>query len=345
MQKALKNRVTLIDAAKGWGILLVIAGHIITLFSPPSYFIYGFHMPLFFLISGVFTKADGVGFFPYVWKMVKRLLLPYVLIFLTGTVISLLVPVWRVFSFKELILSFLLADPGLVHVGATWFLPCLFVVTVLFYPFYHLIFKRKNTALTVFSLSVLGFGTFFLSKLFKAKGIDLPPYVDVAMMALTFYSTGFLLKKQILKIPELMQRARWYNCLLIFIPLVIIYYFAESSDDFIGMVNSSFGSNPVLFFAAAYLGIAFSLMIAQWLSEIRLLCFIGENSLFIFGFHFIFVDLYTYILSTYYGQEVVCQKNLSIPQGIAGFLFVTVITVALAFAFVKIKGLIFKKKQ
>ncbi len=48
-----RKRLMWLDAARGIGILLVLLGH-----TSPSFgkFIYGFHMPLFFIISGFLYK-------------------------------------------------------------------------------------------------------------------------------------------------------------------------------------------------------------------------------------------------------------------------------------------------
>lgn len=53
MNQSIKCRDTVVDVAKGIGILLVILGH---LKNPIMDFIYAFHMPLFFFISGMFVK-------------------------------------------------------------------------------------------------------------------------------------------------------------------------------------------------------------------------------------------------------------------------------------------------
>ena len=48
-----KQRDAVVDIAKGIGILLVVYGH---LHNPINTFIYAFHMPLFFFLSGFFIK-------------------------------------------------------------------------------------------------------------------------------------------------------------------------------------------------------------------------------------------------------------------------------------------------
>ena len=55
-----KDRIILIDIAKAITIFLVIWGHIST-GSALEKFLYSFHMPLFFVISGMFVPAMGGG--------------------------------------------------------------------------------------------------------------------------------------------------------------------------------------------------------------------------------------------------------------------------------------------
>lgn len=50
------KRLDYIDYTKGFGILLVILGHIYDTSNPIKIWLYSFHMPLFFIISGFFAK-------------------------------------------------------------------------------------------------------------------------------------------------------------------------------------------------------------------------------------------------------------------------------------------------
>lgn len=85
-------RVEWIDAAKGIGIILVVIGHTLRgletakLLSFSDDFgrvdaaINAFHMPLMFLLSGLFIhKALPQGWFPYTIKHIQRLIWPLVL--------------------------------------------------------------------------------------------------------------------------------------------------------------------------------------------------------------------------------------------------------------------------
>lgn len=54
------KRIAYIDTAKGVTILLVIIGHCAWIKSVPGldHLIYSFHIPLFFIVSGMFTKKS-----------------------------------------------------------------------------------------------------------------------------------------------------------------------------------------------------------------------------------------------------------------------------------------------
>lgn len=84
-------RLQWVDCGKGIGIVLVVFGHVLAgthgagilgdaLFSYTYSFVYGFHMPLFFFLSGLFVErslARGTG--PYFRSKLWSVVYPYVL--------------------------------------------------------------------------------------------------------------------------------------------------------------------------------------------------------------------------------------------------------------------------
>ncbi len=73
------KRLDYIDALKGFGIILMVLGHMHFGYNVPHHYIFGFHMPLFFLVSGYLYKrparmADGIK------QKAKGLLVPYFII-------------------------------------------------------------------------------------------------------------------------------------------------------------------------------------------------------------------------------------------------------------------------
>ena len=80
----MKDRIEYIDIAKGIGILLVVIGHVVWGDNYPMdgstticRFIYSFHMPLFFIISGLCIKDTKRLSKDTVARMARGYLIPY----------------------------------------------------------------------------------------------------------------------------------------------------------------------------------------------------------------------------------------------------------------------------
>jgi acyltransferase len=74
-----KERLNTYDIAKGIGIILVVLGHTATHIGLEKV-IYQFHMPLFFILSGIFFKENDVQFpQAFIINKVRRLYVPYAL--------------------------------------------------------------------------------------------------------------------------------------------------------------------------------------------------------------------------------------------------------------------------
>lgn len=77
----MKSRNSVIDIMKGIAILCVIAGHIYWLPEGVKVGIYAFHIPLFFIIAGYFTKTceNQLSGLENIRQNGRRLLLPYLI--------------------------------------------------------------------------------------------------------------------------------------------------------------------------------------------------------------------------------------------------------------------------
>lgn len=74
-----KKRIVWIDQLKGIAFMFVIIGHL-SIGKTFASWIYSFHMPLFFFVSGFnlnIEKIQKTPFFEYVYKLFKRLVIPY----------------------------------------------------------------------------------------------------------------------------------------------------------------------------------------------------------------------------------------------------------------------------
>ncbi|MBR3304743.1 MAG: acyltransferase family protein [Christensenellaceae bacterium] len=81
-----------IDIARGLACLLVVVGHVPTIPSFLHTWIYSFHMPLFFIISGIVLNSND--YFPvFLKKRVKSLLVPYFALNLCAWIIETIIRV------------------------------------------------------------------------------------------------------------------------------------------------------------------------------------------------------------------------------------------------------------
>lgn len=80
------QRIIWIDYAKAIGIFLVILGHI-PVPVDIKYAIYGIHMPLFFMISGLLRSRSDGDVLAQLKKIVNGLIIPYMIYALAITVL------------------------------------------------------------------------------------------------------------------------------------------------------------------------------------------------------------------------------------------------------------------
>lgn len=78
------NRLLYIDILKAFGIFFVILGHVLNDNKHPvSHFIYSFHMPLFFALSGVFfVYKKEIQLKELIRKRWKSMLKPYLFFYI-----------------------------------------------------------------------------------------------------------------------------------------------------------------------------------------------------------------------------------------------------------------------
>lgn len=72
-----QNRNRWLDIAKGIAIILMVAGHT-PIPDVVSHFIYAFHMPLFFIASGLVSNYEKYSLVNYIKHKSYTLLLPFV---------------------------------------------------------------------------------------------------------------------------------------------------------------------------------------------------------------------------------------------------------------------------
>lgn len=196
----LKTRDVTIDIIRGMLIILVVLGHSgISI----SKYIYWFHMPLFFFISGIFFKKINTieDFKNNIIKLTWTLIVPYFsyLILINFYKITTYIQIGDMSALMKFVMTLLYGGRRLgFENGVFWFITVLYFTRILT-AFLSIYFTDKIIFYIVSLLFCLGI---FESAVFNYlnKSIAVPFNTDVVLIAAFFYYSGYLLKSILTKI-------------------------------------------------------------------------------------------------------------------------------------------------
>ena len=267
-QKNTNKRIAWLDQLKGFGIILMVYGHN---FPVLEEYIYSFHMPLFFIIAGIFHPKNITV--STIKKRVRKILLPY---FLWSFI---LFGFWLFIGRKfgesaNLDLSitknfigifFAQGDINYMNWGIPmWFLPTIFLTFLLF----GLILKIKNKFLqysVLVTSIVFGFLIANFSKMYLLWSLD------VALVSLFFYSFGFY-AKDIIKSNK--KKSVLSLLILGVIHLAVSLFLLQKID----MYRSTYG-NEILFLLNSLVGFLFWGSLFKNFLLLKFLVFLGKNTI------------------------------------------------------------------
>ncbi len=301
-----------IDIAKGIGIFLVIAGHLVQYAHSTSIFIFAFHMPLFYFLSGYVCSSDFSK--NKFWKRIKSLLIPYLGFSLFGFIISLCVPVWRSgITFELFFYQFLYnVQPEFLHVGQVWFLFSLIIITILFFITNTFICNNKNQLWFGFLLFVIAYFVhhYSIKVSINSNLYRLPFKIDTSLSAFLFFQSGYVFKltNYYDKIENWLTKKKFTIGIL----ALVIVYFISKKNHMTNIGDCSLGK-PLLYLVGAYSGIFSTLIFSSIINKCKnkfYINWIGANSLPIFAFHSMYLYLSAYILSKIYGYDIMIMNNI-----------------------------------
>ena len=314
------NRLKWIDMAKGYGIILVVLGHLY-IFNLSSW-IYSFHMPLFFFISGYLFKAN-INFRDFITKKIASLLKPYLFM-------ALLIIMYRTIKNIAMgednnILKDIFAFVLQRRETSLWFLTCLFIVSL----FAFFIKKTNKTVqiLIIISITILGLMyEFYIS-------VPIIWNIDIACTSLIFFMIGNYCREN--RVMEILQKQKISNKILyIFAAFMLSILGALANNRISGngleMIYGNYGFWPLTYIVAIF-GMLFVVLISMIINN-KVISYIGVNSLIYFGLHqAIVLDLLNAILKKYNlfqginsYMDIICYAIISL---LAVFGFLTAINI------------------
>jgi len=272
----MNNRISWIDYSKGIGIILVVYGHVLiglntanfniseSFFDNSIKLIYGFHMPLFFFLSGLFVerwanKNIGKG----LSQKVQSILWPYLFWSVIQGSVSVIL---SSFTNSAMTWSQLGKNILINPISQFWFLYVLFICFLLF----ALLYRVTTVKIITLICAVL---------------YVLSPFMEITLLRqlmfnFIFFALGSLVVHMGKDMPKLVEATKGY-VIYSFIGFLIFnsLYFTISSNNFL--------SNIVQFFVAIA-GINLIIGVSVRLSKFNALKFIkhlGVTSMVIYLMH------------------------------------------------------------
>lgn len=316
-----KERIAYLDIARGIGMILVVMGHVEYVNATLRQFISAFHMPLFFLISGILIwekQEEKRSFIELVKRKLRSIMIPYVVFSLLSFVVEGSRIAIKGLDEWDVVLRQLYQSLCLQGVSTLWFLPALFMSELLFIG----LRKKTQNGFTIAGVSVIVIAVAWLNTIEKAwyqlhaDSLAWGMLHDILSMLLRnlfcigFVGAGYYLGKYIL--PKLDKVWLAFSATLAFGMLACLVIPMNWGVDLRYM---NLGNLP-LFLTGAVSGTLTVLFISRILETVPvcrpLLGFYGRNSLIIMVTHMDFRVLYcsiglaTLLQQLYDNQTIFC---------------------------------------
>lgn len=299
-----KRRVDYLDMVKGIGIILVVVGHCGYLAPRALTVIYSFHMPLFFVVSGMISCYRRDELQPakqFVVKKMKSLMIPYVIFSLIYLAIyggyfcyvaGYLTP--------EMIGRYAVQALSLDGMSVLWFLSALFLAELIFFGI-RKVFGKRVTYLLIFILMIT-------ASLLKRNILSLFSAGPVWQTAITgfisawlrgmigagFIAMGYATMEVINALDKKCKNTtirgqeresvRKVLDLICGMGLLLITVCLSLYNGNVELRSMTFGKLPI-YFLCAYIGTLSIVMICRGLPKMKWLSYLGSNSLIIMLTH------------------------------------------------------------
>jgi acyltransferase len=300
-------RIVWIDVAKAYGMILVFYGHIVERFVWLGYvsaqfqlkFIYAFHMPLFFILSG-YILANKKNNFRF---CLASRIVPYIFFNLLALLIEIPKDILsnklgqNLSHYAHGLLSFIRGYPTFNFM--TWFLVCLFTVEIIDFVLRQHIKTNRGlfiaaTYLYLAGNLVIANIDFFTSSTGILKNYW---YVHESLVMYIFYQLGSICKHS-----NFLEKET--SSTLQILTLIFTGLFFFSTLDLNSAVNTavSVHGNVLLFPLTAIAGSLFLISIAKLTPPCSLILFFGQNTLVLLGLNGLF----------YHFVNEPCTRQLSV---------------------------------
>lgn len=289
------KRLDYLDYAKGFGIILVVLGHICDTSNSIKMWLYSFHMPLFFIISGLlirYTNINERGIKNIIVSKFKSLIIPYIFFELVAIFFWMC---QNEFTFKALRWNVLDSILMYCRAGTTWFLFTLFISEIMFILMLKYIKANKIIALITIVLFIIplmidteNHNILVLFRCFIANGF----------LYLGYYGYDLLIDRDINFLSII---------ILFFINIILSHY-----NGFVDLWSLQFG-NILLYTTCSILGSVSIIYLFKKFKQSYILKYLGKNSLVIMATHQVLINNF---INQFIGREYTYFTGILVLIGI-----------------------------
>lgn len=296
-----KERIVWIDQLRAVAFIFVILGHM-TINKTVESWIYSFHMPLFFLISGLtlnIEKVYNTSFKKYFTNLFRRMIIPYFWIqficllaicvinaVTNGKAVPVAGNIKGIFVANGLILPY----PS----------RAMYFVIVLFFAQLCLWFFIRMTKMNYVKLSVVCILFSTISILLENK--DMVWRINVVPAAVLLIFIGRLLMDLYLKYKDKLESLSLIKYGIMCTALFIIGIVYWKYNGRLSMAGNEYGKSfTVAIVCSIFTSIAIALVVMK-LPKVSVLITAGKNTLFYMGMHKLFITLFERWFSEWKGS-------------------------------------------
>lgn len=275
------SRYDWIDTLKFLGIFAIYLGHFGASAGLLYPFVFVYHVPLFFFVAGLFAGKDKSrtikGFF---YKKIKALLIPYAIYSLISMIAFSILNNYGLEDTVNIGLKAVFGIRNTLIAGSLWFIPCMFVVSCLYFILNKI---STNKVFIVISVSLLFIVT---QTVLPHNPLVQPSWIfniDSAMYYLIYYMLGDLCVSRLLNFTykTSTNTKKWgirIGALGIILLTILIYFRGVPA-----LISRLPFSSPVVDVILALVLIAFNILVALYLKDIKLFRSMGRNTLSLCG--------------------------------------------------------------
>lgn len=273
----MNNRLEWLDGVKGIAIILVVVGHNIGSNTLIFQYIYGFHMPLFFFLSGyVYNENKYPNLLCLVNQKLRTILNPY---FIFGAISVLMYSIY-INNDMAVLRTFMIAnraEMSLVPFNTPlWFLPCLFIIVILYYFVKKYIHNVYILLLLLFLLSYFGFHTI--------QAPILPWTMDSALYYMLYYGIGHTIRSR--KLLESNHLKGQVSRIIFIISCLIHCAQLLISNEMSGLpLFFDYGYSIILALSGIVVYCFIGMKLQHFKTIKQIFAFLGQNSLVILALH------------------------------------------------------------